>query len=45
MVVRRPHFLENRITYGDDVASLTCWPPLAPPRKIVSWYSFLLEAE
>jgi hypothetical protein len=40
---RFPHFLDNRLTDGGKVVSLTRRPPLTPPKY--SWYSFLLEAE
>jgi hypothetical protein len=41
--LRLPHFLDNRITDGDKVNSLTRRPPFTPRED--SWYSFLLEAE
>jgi hypothetical protein len=41
---RLPHFLDNRLTDGGDVVSLTRRPAsLYPPED--TWYSFLLEAE
>jgi hypothetical protein len=40
---RLPHFLDNRLTDGGEVASLTCQPPFTPQED--SWYSFLLEDE
>jgi hypothetical protein len=40
---RLPHFLDNLLTDGVEVASLTRQPPLTPQEE--SWYSFLLEAE
>jgi hypothetical protein len=40
---RLPHFLENRLTDGGEVVSLTRLPPFTPQED--SWYSFLLEAE
>jgi hypothetical protein len=40
---RRSHFLDNRLTDGGEVVSLTCRPLFIP--KEDSWYSFLLEAE
>jgi hypothetical protein len=40
---RIPHFLDNRLTDGGKVVSLTRRPPFTPEE--VSWYSFLLEAE
>jgi hypothetical protein len=46
MVVRRPripHFLDNRLTHGGEVVSLTRRPPFNPQDD--SWYSFLLEAD
>jgi hypothetical protein len=27
---RLPHFLDNRLTDGNEVVSLTCWPPFTP---------------
>jgi hypothetical protein len=38
-----PHFLDNRLTDGGVVVSLTHQPPFT--RQEDSWYSFLLEAE
>jgi hypothetical protein len=40
---RLPHFLDNRLTDGGKVVSLTRRPPFTPQED--SWYSFLLEAE
>jgi hypothetical protein len=40
---RLPHFLDNRLTDGGEVISLTCPPPFTPQKD--SWYSFLLEVE
>jgi hypothetical protein len=40
---RLPHFLENRLTGGGEVVSLTRRPPFTPQDG--SWYSFLLVAE
>jgi hypothetical protein len=40
---RLPHFLDNRLTDGDEVVSLTCQPLFALQEN--SWYSFLLEAD
>jgi hypothetical protein len=40
---RFPHFLDNRLTDGDEVVSLTRPPHFIPQEY--SWYSFLLEAE
>jgi hypothetical protein len=40
---RLPHFLDNRLTDGGEVVSLTRRPPFIPQED--SWYSFLLEAE
>jgi hypothetical protein len=42
MTSRLLHFLDNRLTDGDEVVSLTLRP--AAPQED-SWYSFLLEAE
>jgi hypothetical protein len=42
--VEAPTFsLDNRLTDGGKVVSLTRWPPFTPQED--SWYSFLLEAE
>jgi hypothetical protein len=38
-----PHFLDNRLTDGDEVVSPKCQLPFTPQEE--SWYSFLLEAE
>jgi hypothetical protein len=40
---RLPYFLENWLTDGGEVVSLTCPPPFTTQED--SWYSFLLEAE
>jgi hypothetical protein len=40
---RIPHFLENRLTDGCKVVSLTRRLPFAPYED--SWYSFLLKTE
>jgi hypothetical protein len=40
---RLPHFLDNRLTDGGKVVSLTRQPPFNPQED--SWYSFLIEAE
>jgi hypothetical protein len=40
---RLPHLLDNRLTDGGKVVSLTHWPRFTPQED--SWYSFLLEAE
>jgi hypothetical protein len=40
---RLPHFLDNRLTVGGEVISLTRRQPFTPQKY--SWYSFLLEAE
>jgi hypothetical protein len=40
---RLQHFLDNRITDGGEVVSLTRCSPFTPQED--SWYSFLLEAE
>jgi hypothetical protein len=37
-----PHFLDNRLTDGGEVVSLTRRSPFTPQED--SWYSFLLEA-
>jgi hypothetical protein len=42
-VMELPHFLDNRLTDGGEVVSLTRRPALT--RQEDSWYSFLLEAE
>jgi hypothetical protein len=42
-MLRVPHYLDNRITDGGEVVSLTRRPPFTPQDD--SWYSFLLEAE
>jgi hypothetical protein len=38
-----PHFLDNRLTDGGEVVSLTRRPPFTLLEDF--WYSFLLEAE
>jgi hypothetical protein len=38
---RLPHFVDNRLTDGGEVVSLTRRPPCTSLRD--SWYSFLLE--
>jgi hypothetical protein len=40
---RLPHLLDNRLTDGGKVVSLTSRPPFTPQED--SWYSFLLKAE
>jgi hypothetical protein len=40
---RLSHLLDNRLTDGGKVVSLTRRPPFTPQED--SWYSFLLEAE
>jgi hypothetical protein len=40
---RLPHFLDNRLTDGGKVVSLTRRLPFTPQEN--SWYSFLLDAE
>jgi hypothetical protein len=40
---RLPYFLENRLTDGGEVVSLTRLPPFTPQKD--SWYLFVLEAE
>jgi hypothetical protein len=42
MVVRLPHFLDNRLTDGGEVVILTRRPIYTQEE---SWYSFLLGAE
>jgi hypothetical protein len=37
------HFLDNRLTDGGEVVSLTRRPPFTPQED--SWYPFVLEAE
>jgi hypothetical protein len=37
---RLPHLLDNQLTEGSKVVSLTCRPPITPQED--SWYSFLL---
>jgi hypothetical protein len=41
--LRIPQYLDNRLTDGGKVVSLTRRPPFTPQKG--SWYSFLLEAE
>jgi hypothetical protein len=41
--LRVPHFLDNRLTDGGKVVSLTHRPNFTPQED--SWYSFLLESE
>jgi hypothetical protein len=41
---RLPHFLDNPLTSGGEVVSLTRRPPALNPQEY-SWYSFQLEAE
>jgi hypothetical protein len=41
---RLPHFLDNRLTDGAEVVSLTRRPSAPYPQED-SWYSFLLEVE
>jgi hypothetical protein len=41
--LRFPQYLDNWLTDGGKVVSLTCRPPFTPQEG--SWYSFLLEAE
>jgi hypothetical protein len=41
--LRPPHFLDNGLTDGGEVVSLTPRPPITSQKD--SWYSFLLEAE
>jgi hypothetical protein len=40
---RIPHFLDNRLTDGDEVVRPKRLPPFTPQED--SWYSFQLEAE
>jgi hypothetical protein len=40
---RLPHFLDNRLTDGGEVVSLTRRPSFTPQED--SWYSILLEDE
>jgi hypothetical protein len=40
---RLPHFIDNRLTDGGEIVSLTRRPPFTPQKDF--WYSFLLEAE
>jgi hypothetical protein len=40
---RLPYFLDNRLTDGGEVASLTRRPPFSPQENL--WYSFLIKAE
>jgi hypothetical protein len=41
--LRLPHFVDNQLTNGCKVVSLTHWPHFTPQEN--SSYSFLLEAE
>jgi hypothetical protein len=43
VTLRLPHFLDNRLTDGGEVVSLTLRLPFTPQED--SWYSFLSEAE
>jgi hypothetical protein len=44
--VEAPTFsLDNRLTDGGKVVSLTLRPTFTPPPQEDSWYSFLLEGE
>jgi hypothetical protein len=38
-----PHFLDNRLAYGNEAVSLMRCPSFTPQED--SWYSFLLEAD
>jgi hypothetical protein len=40
---RLPHFLNNRLTDGGKIVSLTRWLLFTPQED--SWYSFLLQTE
>jgi hypothetical protein len=42
-MLRIPHFLDNQLTGGGEVISLTHRPHSTPQED--SWYSFLLEVE
>jgi hypothetical protein len=46
-MLRLPHCLDNRLTGGGEVVSLTRRPRSTPQKHLFSsfWYSFLLEAE
>jgi hypothetical protein len=44
MAQRLPHFLDNRLTDGVEVVSLTRRPAALYSQED-SWYSFLLETE
>jgi hypothetical protein len=39
-----PHFIDNRLTDGGEIISLTCRPAVLYPQEDSS-YSFLLEAD
>jgi hypothetical protein len=41
--LRLPHFLDNRLTDGVEIVSLTRRQPFTSQEN--SWYSFLLETE
>jgi hypothetical protein len=43
-MLRIPHFLDYRLTDGDEVVSLKRQPAALYPQED-SWYTFLLEAE
>jgi hypothetical protein len=43
-MLRLPHFLDNRLTYGSEVVSLMRWPVAHYPQENC-WYSYLFEAE
>jgi hypothetical protein len=43
MVVRLPHFLDNRLTDGGEDVSLMRRPLFTPQEN--PWYSFLLDVE
>jgi hypothetical protein len=40
---RLPHFLENRLTDGGEVVTLTRRPPFTPQENF--WFSFLLKTK
>jgi hypothetical protein len=42
-MLRFPHFLDNRLTDGGEVVSITRRPSFSPQKDF--WYSILLEAE
>jgi hypothetical protein len=42
---RLPHFVNNRLTDGNEVVSRMRRPSFPSPPQEDSWYSFLFEAE